>query len=84
MTLYTTNSFSRRIAAIRAAGDPATIADLTPKPISGDDNAAAHLLAAGPRLNDFAKDHGRFLTSPAGVAFDAANDAGEPIAPEHF
>jgi hypothetical protein len=83
-TLYAANSLSGRIAAIRAAGDPATIADLTSKPISRAENAAAHLVAAQLRLNEFAKAHGRFLKSPAGVAFDAADDAGGSIAPEHL
>lgn len=67
-----------RIDAIRAAGDPATIADLAPEPIPPNENAAYHLEQMAPRLDEFAKEHGRFLDkTPLGKAYDAALDRGE-------
>jgi hypothetical protein len=67
-----------RIDAIRAAGDPATIADLAPEPIPPNENAAYHLEQIAPRLNEFSKEHARFLDkSPLGNAYNAALDRGE-------
>jgi hypothetical protein len=82
--IYTRASFGERIAAIRAAGDPAVIADLRPKPISSADNAAAQLLDAAPRLNAFVSAHGRFFKTPVGIAYDKAHDAGQTISPEQI
>jgi hypothetical protein len=83
-TIYTRASLGKQIAAIRAAGDPAVIADLRPKPISNGDNAAAHLLDAAPRLNAFASAHGQFFKTPVGIAYDKAHDARQTISPEQI
>jgi hypothetical protein len=69
---------SAKIAEIRAAGDPASIADLAPQPIPADQNAAAYLEKVAPRLDQFAGEHGRFFNTPIGKAFEAADDRGEP------
>ena len=74
-----------RIDAIRAAGDPATIADLAPKPIPPNENAAYHLEQLAPRLDQFAKEHGRFLDkTPLGRAYNAALDRGEYASKEQL
>lgn len=67
-----------RVAAIRAAGHPASIADLAPEPIPADQNAAAYLEELAPRLDQFAKEHGEFFKTPLGKAYDAIKDRGEP------
>jgi hypothetical protein len=62
-----------RIDAIRAAGDPATIADLAPEPIPVDQNAAAYIDKLVPRLAAFDKDLAHFYDrTPIGLAYDAA------------
>ncbi len=66
-----------RLAAIRAAGDPASIAELAPPPIPDDENAAAIIERIQPRLNEFGKDYGRFYNSPIGKKYDEAGDRGE-------
>jgi hypothetical protein len=83
-SLYARSSFARRIAVIRAAGDPAVIADLAPKPIPYDDNAAAQLMDAAPRGADFSKEYGAFFNTPVGQAYDAAKDAGQPATIEQL
>lgn len=67
-----------RIAEIRAAGYPATIADLAPEPIPADQNAAAHIQKLIPRLDAFGKNQAHFYDrTPDGRAYDAARDRDE-------
>jgi len=85
MVWRTESRLQAKIAAIRAAGDPASIADLAPKPIPADQNAAAYLEQLAPRLDEFAKDHVRFLDrTPLGKAYEAGRDRGEPPTPEQI
>lgn len=79
LMIWRTNSrLQARIDALRAAGDPATIADLAPEPIPPNENAAYHLEQLAPKLDEFAKAHARFLDkTPLGNAYDAALDRGE-------
>src|SRR5262245_43918360 len=67
-----------RLAANRAAGDPASIADLKPTPIPGDENAAAIIDKIRPRLHDFSKAYGRFYDSSLGKKYSDAEDRDEP------
>jgi hypothetical protein len=73
-----------RLAAIRAAGEPASIAELAPKPIPDRENAAAILQRIKPRLNDFSNEYGAFFNSTAGKKYEAAQDRGEPATPEQI
>jgi hypothetical protein len=85
MVWLTDHRLQTRIAAIRAAGNPASIADLAPKPIPDDQNAAVYLERLKPQLGSFSKDNARFLeTSPVGKAFDERGDRGEPPTPEQI
>ena len=68
--------------AIRAAGDPASIADLTPAPIPDEENAAAILERIAPRLSEFSKDYARFFDTPIGQAYEQAQDRGAAATPE--
>jgi hypothetical protein len=79
--LYANWSFGGRLAAIRAAGDPASLAELAPKPIPPDEDAAATLESVAARIKSFGKDHGAFYKSPIGKTYDQRND-GEPLTPE--
>ncbi|HEX3599263.1 MAG TPA: hypothetical protein VHU84_03925 [Lacipirellulaceae bacterium] len=65
------------IAAIRVAGDPASIAELAPTPIPDAENAAAILGKLGPRLDAFSKEYARFFDTPLGKAYDEQSDRGE-------
>jgi hypothetical protein len=56
--------------AIRAAGDPASIADLKPAPVPDDENAAAALASLDDQLDAFANDHGKFFKDPVGVDYE--------------
>jgi hypothetical protein len=67
-----------RLAAIRAAGEPASIAELAPTPIPDDENAAAIIERIRPRLDEFSKEYGRFYDSPIGKEYDEARGKGEP------
>jgi hypothetical protein len=73
-----------RLAAIRAAGEPASIAELAPEPISEDENAAAIIERIGPRLDEFSKEYGRFYDSPLGKQYDEAREEGEPATKEQL
>jgi hypothetical protein len=74
---------SRR-ALIRAAGDPASIADLAPPSVPDDENAAVILERIGPRLSEFSSDYARFLNTPIGQSYEQAQDRGEPASPQHI
>lgn len=85
MAWWTEHRLQRRIAAIRAAGDPASIADLAPKPIPAEENAAAILNELAPRIDAFAKEQWHFLDkTPLGKAYDKRGDRGEPATPEQL
>lgn len=73
-----------RLAAIRAAGDPASIAELAPPPIPDDENAAAIMERVRPRLNEFGEEYGRFFNTELGKQYDAAGDIGEPATKEQI
>ena len=77
MDWYTERQLQSRIKAIRAGGDPASIADLEPKPIPDEENAAAILDQLDPRIDAFSKDYARFFDSPMGEAYDELTDRGE-------
>lgn len=73
-----------RIAAIRAEGDPASIAELAPEAIADEENAAAILHRIAPRVEEFANEHGRFFNTPIGKAYDERLDRGESPTPEQI
>jgi hypothetical protein len=61
-------------AAIRAQGDPASIADLKPEPIPDDQNAAAQVAALSAELKAFEKEYVAFLENTApGKAYDRSD-----------
>ncbi len=72
---WTNYRWQQRLAAIRAAGDPASIAELAPEPIPDDRNAAAQLEKLRPRLDDWEKEYVAFWKTPLGTAYE---DHGEP------
>jgi hypothetical protein len=84
MAWRTESQLQSRIAAIRAAGDPASIADLAPEPIPNAENAAAILAQLSPRIDAFSKEYALFSTSAMGEAFDERDDKGQPPLPEHL
>lgn len=73
-----------RLALIRAAGDPASISDLTPPSIPDEKNAAVILRRIGPRLSEFNREHSRFFDTPAGKSYEEGQDRGEPPTPEQI
>jgi hypothetical protein len=76
------HSLQQRLAALRAAGEPTCFAELAPKPIAPEEDAAHYLEQAGPDLEAFAKEHGAFFKTPTGEAFDKRRDEGEGPTPE--
>ncbi len=61
-------------AAIRAKGDPASIADLKPAPIPDDQNAAAQIAALASELKAFEKEYVTFLQdTDLGKAYDESD-----------
>lgn len=78
MVWWVDSRLQAKIAEIRAAGDPASIADLAPEPIPDDQNAAAILERIAPQLNAFSKDQWEFWDTPTGKALNLAEQRGEP------
>lgn len=76
--------FRSKIAAIRAAGDPASISDLAPKPITEGENAAAIIKNISPRLSLFMQEYSHFLDTPVGEAFGKRIDRGDTPTPEQI
>jgi hypothetical protein len=75
MSWRVNRQFESRIAAIRKAGDPASIADLKPPPIPDNENAAVHLDRLTPRLEAFSREYGAFYKTPLGKQFEQLHDA---------
>lgn len=70
-----------RLAAIRAAGMPASIAELRPRPVPDSLNAAAVIEAATPAINAFGHDQMVFLErTPLGKECDRASGEQLPTA----
>jgi hypothetical protein len=67
---------SARIAAIRAAGDPASIADLAPEPAPAEENAAAEFAALDDDLDAFSRDYEQFFKTAVGKRYEQARDRG--------
>jgi hypothetical protein len=75
MALRVHSQQNARLAAIRAAGLPASIADLRPAPVPDSLNAAAVIERATPAINAFGGSHVNFLDrTPLGKAYGAIND----------
>jgi hypothetical protein len=72
------------VAAIRAAGEPASIGDLAPAPNPDEGNAAVVLARLAPRLDAFSKDYARFLDAPVGKAYDKQIDQGDAATAEQI
>ena len=70
--------YKAKIVAIHAAGDPASIAELKPEPIPADENAAAHLDALQPRLDEFGKEYGAFFKTELGQAYEDLEEGAPP------
>lgn len=77
MAWRTERRLQNKLTEIRAAGHPASIAELAPAPIPDDQNAAAKLHQITPRLQEFSKDYGKFYNSPLGKAYEQSIDQGE-------
>ena len=74
-----------RIDAIRATGDPATIADLAPTAFPPEEeDAAAQLAAVASRVEDFGREMYRFDKTPLGVAYEEQNERGEAATAEQL
>lgn len=70
--------FRAKVAAIHAAGDPASIAELKPEPIPAEENAAAQLDAMEPRLEEFSKAYGTFFNTELGQAYGELPEGAPP------
>jgi hypothetical protein len=74
-----------KIAAIRAAGYPASIAELAPQPVPESENAAAILNKLAPRFEQFSKDYYHFSDEmPLGKDYDKRGERGEPATAEQI
>jgi hypothetical protein len=74
-----------KIDAIRAAGDPAIIADLAPDPIPADQNAAAYIENLTPRLDEFDRELARFYDkTPVGQEYGAVRERDEAPSAEQL
>jgi hypothetical protein len=83
MAWWTERRVQSIIAAVRAAGDPASIGDLAPQPIPDGENAAVFLERLGPRLDAFSKEYARFSDSPVGKAYNE-RDPGDAATAEQI
>lgn len=84
MAWRTDRRLQARLDAIRAAGDPASIAELAPEPIPDDQNAAAILKRLTPRIDEFSSEYAQFSDSPLGEEYDELTDRGEPPTDEQI
>lgn len=82
--LWTERQWQNRLAAIRAVGDPASIADLKPAPIPDDQNAAAILKKIDPTIKRLEKAFSKFSDSEVGKNYEEMHDRGEPPTEEQI
>ena len=76
LTLWA-GSLSARLSALRAAGEPVSIADLTPKPIPTEEDGATYLAEVALEGKSFAKEHYEFYETPLGKTYEKKEDRGE-------
>lgn len=74
---WTERQWQNRLDAIRAAGDPASIADLTPKPIADELNAAVYIENIGPTLERFERAYAEFDNTDIGKSYEETRDRNE-------
>jgi hypothetical protein len=74
----TGNRLEDRIADVRKQGDPASIAELAPEPVSAEENAAAYLASVQQDLAAFSRMYGDFYGSEEGKSLDVREDQGLP------
>jgi hypothetical protein len=63
------------VAKLRAAGEPASLADIRPKPIPPEKNAAVHLQRISKDLNEFEKEYEKFYQTPLGEELDKRSES---------
>jgi hypothetical protein len=78
MAWQTETQLADRIAAIRAGGDPTSIAELAPEPVPETDNAAAYLASVQADLAEFSKLYGEYYSAEEGKSLDQREDEGLP------
>ncbi|QEG36490.1 hypothetical protein [Bythopirellula goksoeyrii] len=76
------NRLSARLEALRAEGEPTSIAELAPAPVPGEENGAAYLKEIALEIEAFAKDESKFYESPLGKMYEKSEDKGEKPSPE--
>lgn len=79
MAWRTEMQINAEIAAIRAAGHPATISDLAPQPVPAEKNAAAILESLRPRIDEFAKEHAALYNALTPSSAEHGTNPGEPV-----
>ncbi len=84
MAWFTERRLQKKIAAVRADGDPASIRDLAPEPIADAENAAVYLDRIEASLDAFDKDCGQFGESAPGKAYFQSQIRGEPATSEQI
>ena len=78
------NSLDRRIDAIRAEGYPATIADLTPRMIEAEEDAAAQLAAVENQLQGFDRELAQFERTSVGKSYREERERDQAPATEQL
>ena len=79
----TGRQLEQRLAKLRAAGQPTSFADLAPKPIPPEQDAAVHLRRLARQLQSFANEYVEFFEkTPLGKPFSEREDRGEPPTPD--
>jgi hypothetical protein len=82
---YTGRQLEQRLAKLRAAGEPTTFAELAPKPIPSEQDAAVHLQRLAPRLKAFEKEYVEFFDrTPLGKSFSEREEQGKPPTSEQI
>lgn len=70
-------------AAVRAAGAPASIAELKPPPIAVNLNAAAQLEAVAFQIDAFGSEHGAFYRTDLGKAYAETEGQVQPLSADY-
>ena len=72
------------IAQIKVAGEPASLAELAPKPIAAEQNAATYIDRIAPQFNEFEHKRNALYESPLGEYLDANDQVAKPATPEQL
>ncbi len=81
---WASNRLESRIAKLRAAGEPTSIADLAPAAVPAEEDGATYLAEIAEEIAALGKEQARFYETPVGQSYKIKSDHGEELSTEEI